>query len=199
MINMANWGNTKNVTVVSHEHIEDRNPDTYIDRGIILFRDKQYVEAENEFLKAVKFSETDDKYVSELLRFYYASGHRDFKKKANQLFHDWFHKQKEYKTYKTFFWSCIILGLISILLVVSIEPDLCIIALPLVGIATILSVPKSLYILDAKCKMSQKVPSFNLWFSSHIQFILQVGFLVLYFVGTVCLVLFAFLFLAVGD
>lgn len=195
---MANWGNAKNVTVVSHEHIEDKDPDTYIARGLKLLANKQYAEAENEYLKAVKFSGTDDKYVSELLQFYYASGLKDFKKKANQIFHDWFRKQKEYKSYKIFFWGCIILGLMSLLVVASVEPSLCVIVLPLVGIATILSVPQSFYALYAKSKMSQKLPGFSLFLAS-IRLGLRTILLALYFAGTVGLVFFALLFSAIGG
>ncbi len=199
MINMANWGNAKNVTVVSHEYVEDTNPDTYIERGLKLFEDKRYAEAENEYLKAVRFSGTDDKYTVELLRFYYASGHKDFRQKANQLYREWYHKQKEYKTYKTFFMVCLVLSVIAVCLAMFCDPTLCAIVLPLAFIGTILAIPKSLFVLDAKCKMSNKIPGPNeRWYSSHLRFVLQVGYLALYTAITVVCVVIGLLFVSIG-
>lgn len=97
---MANWGNVKvgfgkDAKVTSHERVEDTDPETYCYRGLHFSGQGKYIEAEEEYLKAVKFSGNNDGYVKKLLSFYYATKRADFEQKANRLFSDWWWRQGE--------------------------------------------------------------------------------------------------------
>lgn len=99
---MANWTNVnvnkdenEKVRVVSHERIEDTNPDTYLERGKYFLGKGKYADAEREYLKAVKFSGKDRQYVYSLMRFYYANNRKEYGKKADRLYKD-YHKNERY-------------------------------------------------------------------------------------------------------
>jgi len=101
---MANWGNVKigfgkDAKVTSHERVEDTDPETYCYRGLHFSEQGKYIEAEKEYLKAVKFSGNNDSYVEKLLSFYYSTYREDFKQKANRLFSDWWWRRPENQFY----------------------------------------------------------------------------------------------------
>lgn len=95
---MSKWTNTKtidnsNVKVVGVERgILDTNPDLYCDRGQAFFKQKNYTAAEQEYLRAVKFSGKDLKYVKKLLYFYYATCNKNYEKKADLIYKQWYSK-----------------------------------------------------------------------------------------------------------
>lgn len=97
---MANWGNVKigkNIKVISHERVEDTEPEIYCQRGEHFFKQGKFLEAETEYLKAVKFSGKDDHYIGKLLVFYYSTKRKDFEKKADKIYPDWWWRQGENK------------------------------------------------------------------------------------------------------
>ncbi len=102
---MAKWSmNEENVRVISREKEEDTSPDGFVLRGWANFKARKYVEAEKEFLTAVKYAKAENKYTymetstKELLKFYYATKNRAFEAKADKMVWAWY-KQYDFKRY----------------------------------------------------------------------------------------------------
>lgn len=97
---MANWtnatkGRQSNVKVTFHEKEEDATPDLYIKRGELFFENKQFAQAEAEYLKAVKFSGREYNYIVRLVNFYYATKEKSYERKADRLYNDYMKKTVE--------------------------------------------------------------------------------------------------------
>lgn len=74
---MANWSSVdvehdKGVKVISHERVEDTNPEIFHERGDVFFKAGKYAEAENEYIRAYQLSGKNDIYYKVLIKFYAA-------------------------------------------------------------------------------------------------------------------------------
>lgn len=93
---MANWSNVKageDMKVVSVEHVEETDPKVYLKRAKIFIGYEKYAEAEQEYLKAVKYSGKNIRYIEKLLTFYYSTKQAGFKRKADNLLDVWWQRK----------------------------------------------------------------------------------------------------------
>ena len=114
---MANWSQVKveNVKVISHERVEDTDPNTYIARGKWFKERGQWKEAEQEYSKAVRFSNFDWTYVYQLIYFYYETNDKAYEKKGNVLYKKWHEVRSKSGRYFSLCYTSLIIAAICII------------------------------------------------------------------------------------